>query len=952
MAERDYAALFPATWSRSGVVLSPSVQSVFLAENYSLVILGAGMGTTRVQELRQAVTNAGVTQEQAWYTKACGLHDPGAGAEDETSYGWATMTARNALSRTSYPAGAAVTNRWNGWRYVDILDNEGSGNNAAWITNQNALIDSMQARVNVDGVYIDNSSILIVTGSNSYTVNAAGDPATPGGYTDTAWYTATKAIVDGIVSGQSGKHVWVNSYAGFGAVGQRGLNLLQNAHGLFFEGFAAKIDGTGTPGYWTRSRFKQQIDDCVTALASYSGKHVVVIDDILSDDYQRRMFKLGAYLLAFNGTTRLKHLTRAMDTTSDLDLCHEYWAAIDQLDNALGAYTDDGTFLLRSFAGGSVIVNPDSGSHTYTLPTGAWEKLEVTGTTALGVNTAFWSAVSDTVTLPGHSALIVRQIGGLENYEITVNGQTRRYSLYLPRLPPAGRRPLIIGLHGGATNSNFFRTQSSLTDIADANNCLVAFPDGLPTGTNEYWNAYNCSSPIDEVDDVAFLEAVIDDIATTKTDTDLGRVYVTGFSAGGKMAHRLAAQIPERLAAVVAVSGGLTTLDPAVSQVPILHIHGAADVVVPYAGGEGTLDEPCPNLDIEAVVMPYWATRNGNDTTPTVTTPTGYTKHDFTDGSNTRTILYEVTDGTHAWDFGGTPARDANLPGGSTEAAVWDFVNTHYRAPVAALTASPTSGAATLAVTLDGSGSTSLDGILEYAFDNGSGSFGAWQSTATLDVSFATAGTKTVRLKVRDWAERESTVVSTTVTVTAALPVVTLTVTPSSGDAPLAVVLSASASGGAGGPYTYAFDKGEGAGYGAYGASDSLAHTYVTGGTYTAGAKAKDSATTESVADTEPVYVSTVAPPVIASFTASKRTVKRWEPITLAWSSTGAVTMTGDGDWRGSLPLSATAWWFVPYRLGDYELVLRARNSAGVEAVAKVRLTVVARGGSGSFLAG
>lgn len=945
MPGRDYHALFPASWVRSGVVLSPSTQSQFLAANYSLVILGAGMGTTRVQELRQAVTDAGLTQEQAWYTKACGLHDPGAAPEDETSYGWATMLARNALSRVSYPAGSAVFNRWNGWRYVDIIDNEGSGNNAAWVTSQNALLDSMQARVDVDGVYLDNSSVMIVTGSNSFTVDSLGNAATPGGYTDTAWYTGIKAIVDGVVSGQTGKHVWFNSYTGFGVVGERGLSLLQNSYGMFSEGFAAKIDGTTSPGYWTRSRFKQQVNDVVTALASYGGRRVVVIDDVDPADTQRRFFKLGAYLLAFNNTTRLKEITRVPGSATDLHYAPEYDAAITQLGTASGAYADDGTFLTRTFAGGRVIVNPDTSAHTYTLPSGVWEMLEASGVTALGAGSAFWSGTSASMSLPAHSALVIRQVGGLTRYTITsaTPPTTRYYSLYLPSPLPTGKIPLLVVLHGGATNSDFVRTQTAMNTKADAEGFAVAYPDGTPDGTNEYWNAWG-GSPSSSVEDVIFLKNLTAD-AASRTPIDRARVYCVGFSNGGKMAHRLADQYGGGVfAAVGAHSGGITTLDnPGEQACPIIHIHGAADIVVPYAGGAGIPGEAYPNLAIETVVMPFWATRNGGTLTPTTTSNTGYDIIDFTD-AGTATKLYKVTALGHEW------AKTADGDAIQANDVFWAFFSPFYVRPTAALTATPTSGNATLTVALDASGSISLNDTLstdtpvEYSFDFGEGGgFEAYQSDATVSHDYTTGGSFTAQVKVRDDAGHESLAATVAITVTGN-PVATLSASPSTGEVPLEVTLTASATGGTG-PYTYSFDYGEGAGYGAY-TSSPQTHTYSTPGTYTARVKAKDSLAAVSAAATATVYASTVAAPTL-TFTADRYTARRFQKVVLTWTSTNCVSMRRGGDWGGTTTVNGT-FNYYPYRTKTFTLT--GTNSAGVTVTKQVKIVLSASAPKTSFL--
>jgi poly(3-hydroxybutyrate) depolymerase len=58
-------------------------------------------------------------------------------------------------------------------------------------------------------------------------------------------------------------------------------------------------------------------------------------------------------------------------------------------------------------------------------------------------------------------------------------------------------------------------------------------------------------------------------------------------SNGAMMAYRLAALQPGRIAAVGAVSGTMdATLVPR-GAVPVMHVHGTADRLVPSAGGRG-----------------------------------------------------------------------------------------------------------------------------------------------------------------------------------------------------------------------------------------------------------------------------------------------------------------------------------------------------------------------------
>jgi len=77
-------------------------------------------------------------------------------------------------------------------------------------------------------------------------------------------------------------------------------------------------------------------------------------------------------------------------------------------------------------------------------------------------------------------------------------------------------------------------------------------------------------------------------------------------SNGGFMAHRLACELSDRVAAVAPVSGvlGLTECKPA-RPVSVLHFHGTTDSLVQYGGGGLAT---FPSVDS---VMAGWAARDG-----------------------------------------------------------------------------------------------------------------------------------------------------------------------------------------------------------------------------------------------------------------------------------------------------------------------------------------------------
>ena len=165
----------------------------------------------------------------------------------------------------------------------------------------------------------------------------------------------------------------------------------------------------------------------------------------------------------------------------------------------------------------------------------------------------------------------------------------RPYGLHVPPgYDPAKATPLVVLLHGYMTTGPKQEAYFGLTAVADAKTFLYAFPDGKKDAHGEqFWNATPacCDFGKSNVDDVAYLTAVIDDVSAHH-HVDPRRVYVVGHSNGGFMAHRLACALAPRVAAIVSLAGagGSDDCTPA-SPVSVLQIHGDHDTFIRYEGG-------------------------------------------------------------------------------------------------------------------------------------------------------------------------------------------------------------------------------------------------------------------------------------------------------------------------------------------------------------------------------
>lgn len=186
--------------------------------------------------------------------------------------------------------------------------------------------------------------------------------------------------------------------------------------------------------------------------------------------------------------------------------------------------------------------------------------------------------------LPADANLPSGFVIGTSIHHIKVGKLDRSYRLYQPAGVPASA-PLVVMMHGVSGSARAAERDYQWDELADSGKFVVAYPDGLDRAWNVDGQTCCGRSGRDGVDDVGFIRAAVADIAKN-VGIDAARVYATGMSNGGIMSYTLACTT-EIFAAIGPVAG--TQLNPCRTPHPIsvMHIHGTADTLVPYGGGQG-----------------------------------------------------------------------------------------------------------------------------------------------------------------------------------------------------------------------------------------------------------------------------------------------------------------------------------------------------------------------------
>jgi polyhydroxybutyrate depolymerase len=272
---------------------------------------------------------------------------------------------------------------------------------------------------------------------------------------------------------------------------------------------------------------------------------------------------------------------------------------------------------------------------------------------------------------------------------LEIDNHKRTYWVHVPaKYDPKKETPVVLALHGATMSAKIMEGFSGLSKKADEAGFIVVYPNG--TGPNPLlytWNSGGFAPVIaqSKPDDVAFLAKVLDDLEAV-LNVDKKRVYATGMSNGAMMCYRLASELSDRIAAIAPVSGtiAIEKYEPK-TPVPVLHIHGTVDNLVPFEGSSPTVDLILHFRSVEDSVAAC-VKCNGcrpdpiSSELPCLRDKYQVTRKIYEPGlRGAEVILYVVDGGGHTWPgrpFGGGILGSVTLNFNAND-VIWDFFRRH-----------------------------------------------------------------------------------------------------------------------------------------------------------------------------------------------------------------------------------------------------------------------------------
>jgi polyhydroxybutyrate depolymerase len=256
---------------------------------------------------------------------------------------------------------------------------------------------------------------------------------------------------------------------------------------------------------------------------------------------------------------------------------------------------------------------------------------------------------------------IVHHQSTTQDYTPVITGARPAPIVYRPPgLSRARKVPLIVGLYGDQGCPQCMEGLTKFEHLANRYGFVVAYPGST---TNPPWNSPG---------DLRYISSLIDQVKASQ-NIDPRRVYVTGFSAGGRMAYQVGCRLSGKLAGIAVVSSVMRGYPCKLSHpVSELTIDGGNERTALYGNSSG--------IPPAIATAARWRALNGcPPQTAQQTSVLGpVTQRVWSPCADASAVgLYVLSGGHHTWPgtYGLSPSDPDAQYGASL--AIWNFFSAH-----------------------------------------------------------------------------------------------------------------------------------------------------------------------------------------------------------------------------------------------------------------------------------
>lgn len=227
-----------------------------------------------------------------------------------------------------------------------------------------------------------------------------------------------------------------------------------------------------------------------------------------------------------------------------------------------------------------------------------------------------------------------------KTHKIKVAGTARTYHIYIPPKLKKETLPVVFSFHGFGSSAKKQEQLSGMSKQAKKYGFIVVYPEGLSNKRGkQYWNTQKSQDIKADIDLVKTILSKLKDEYPLRKQ----KVFATGISNGGGMAHVLAARMADTFTAIAPVSGAYYDYDSHTPSKPVavLAFHGTKDRIVPYEGRR-----KLPNI---LKWINYWAKQNKCKSTPDRSDIARGVYSQSWNGCKANTVLYTIEGKGHSW---------------------------------------------------------------------------------------------------------------------------------------------------------------------------------------------------------------------------------------------------------------------------------------------------------------